>query len=510
MTANILSAGVDLDTLFAPHVTNNAANLVNYLVAGVDIQTRYDPLSNPAQQNLGSRIPATNLRTSSAGWGANTDLASIFCGNATQYSITSPAGGSFSQTGGWISSQVWTNTITVTFANPVALSNFFFYGGRIQVSASQGSGTVADNTLATMFNNMGTIVIYDQGHYKTGAGGTIQNPGTGGANIGTTRTTLFNTTDGSPYTATTYSMDIVANAAPGAATTLTIRTILNTVTAGTIADTYTGTYTTTVQQRNHPTQAIPTFSNTIVGGGTGLSVTSPGSSAKQIKASNGTTTDGLYWIKASPNTPAQQIWSDMNIDGGGWMLVARTHPSASLPVGTFGWRGTGTGAPTTFGQAYQLNLLSLFNNGYRFTEYIFGNQLTNNSNSWGPFVYKVGLGDNTSMMTSDTQQSGSYSTIKSDTNVYGSTAYPGMQGAIGFCSTGTAENLYYMRDCCGYSTYGMYPTGMNTTYCSSGGQPFFCGPWCAGSSLSGNNWVQGGSSSATNTGGTNQAMLMVR
>jgi hypothetical protein len=263
MPANIQSGGTDLDTLFAAHVTNNAAFTVGYLVAGVDLQTRFDPLANPAIQNAGARIPATNLKTSVSGWSANTDLASIFCGNAGQYSLTTPANGTKSTTG-WTSPKTWTHTLTITFANAAALTNYFFYGGRILLAPSQSAGTVADNTLATMFSAVGSLIIYDAGHYRTGAGGTITNAGTGGSNIGTTPVALYNTTDGSPYTGSTYAVSMVANAAAGSATVLTITTVLTIVTSGTIADTYSGTYTSAVQQRNHSTQTVPTFGGSLV------------------------------------------------------------------------------------------------------------------------------------------------------------------------------------------------------------------------------------------------------
>lgn len=263
MPSNILSGGTDTDTLFAAFVANSPANNTGYQVSGVDIRTRYDPIANPAQQNAGARIPATGLQTSATGYSANTDLASIFCGNASQYSLTTPANGTKTYTLDWTTPKTLVHTLTITFASAAALTNYFFYGGRIQISPSQGSGTAADNTLATMFSNMGTLIIYDQGHYRTGAGGTITNAAIGGSNIGTTSTALYNTTDGSPYTATTYSVSMVANAAVGSATVLTITTTLATVTAGTVTDTYTGTYTSSVQQRNHPTQAVPTFGGTL-------------------------------------------------------------------------------------------------------------------------------------------------------------------------------------------------------------------------------------------------------
>ena len=244
------------------------------------------------------------------------------------------------------------------------------------------------------------------------------------------------------------------------------------------------------------------------GSGDGSSAVNAGSSAVAIKQRTGTTIDGLYWIKP-PNGAAVQVWCDMNTSGGGWMLVARTHPSAAPAAGTWGWRGLDIGAPTTYTSAYQLNLLSLFNNGLRFSDYIFGNQLTNDSNNWGPFIYSVGVSA-VDLLTSDTQQnSAHYNNLKSNINVYGSTIFPGMQSAFGFAATGTANNIYYMRDCCGFSTYGIVSTGMITTYINAASPQFFSGPW-VNNTLSGNTYVQGGSSSPTNMGGTNQCMIMVR
>lgn len=261
MVANIKSGGVDVDTLFAAHVTNNAANLVGYRVAGGDIQTRFDPLSAPDQINAGSRIPTVNLTTSATGYAVNTDFSTIFCGNASQYSLTTPAGATGSRIG-FVSPITLTHTITVSFSSAAALTNYFYYGGRILLSATHTAGTAADNTLATMFSNMGTLVIYDAGHYKTGAGGTISNATAGGSNTGNSLIILYNSTDGAPYTSTSYVVRMIANAAPGSATVLTITATLTINTSGTIADTYTGTYTSNVQQRNHPTQAVPTFSKT--------------------------------------------------------------------------------------------------------------------------------------------------------------------------------------------------------------------------------------------------------
>ncbi len=264
MTANYSQTGTDLDSLFAAHVTNNAAYPLAFQVGGVDIQTRYDPLINPANANAGSRLPAVGYSTSSPSWPADTNFSNIFCGNAGQYSLTTPAGGTKTSVTGWTSPRTWTHTLTITFANAGALGTYFFYGGRILIMPSQSAGTVADNTLATMFSNIGTIVIYDSGHYRTGAAGTVQNPTVGGSGIGTTPTAMFTCNDGSPYSSSTYNISMVANGAPGSATALTITIVLALVTGGTVVDTYTGAYTSAVQQRNYPAQTVPTFGGTLV------------------------------------------------------------------------------------------------------------------------------------------------------------------------------------------------------------------------------------------------------
>jgi hypothetical protein len=64
----------------------------------------------------------------------------------------------------------------------------------------------------------------------------------------------------------------------------------------------------------------------------GLTRLTAGASAAQIRATTGTITDGVYWIKPSPTSPAQQVYCimDPTWDGGGWMIVANN--SAVSPV----------------------------------------------------------------------------------------------------------------------------------------------------------------------------------
>lgn len=61
--------------------------------------------------------------------------------------------------------------------------------------------------------------------------------------------------------------------------------------------------------------------DTVADGSTSLRAAT---SAAAIKALTGTNVDGVYWIKASPSAPAQQVYCvmDSTWDGGGWMIVA--------------------------------------------------------------------------------------------------------------------------------------------------------------------------------------------
>lgn len=226
--------------------------------------------------------------------------------------------------------------------------------------------------------------------------------------------------------------------------------------------------------------------------------------------------DGYYMLY--PNGRAsggQLVYCDMTTDGGGWMMIARSHPSTVNYNGTnWGWRGNKIGSVKDFTQAYQAGWWQYWNSTTSFTSYIFGNRANINNNTWGDFVYKVSGLNYTTFTTSDTQQSGTTSTLKSNTSVYGSTGFPGMQGAIGFANTGTVNNIYYMRDCCGFSaTYGAQPTQMVTTYYGSDSVLFYSGPWGGGSSTDGSgNFLSGTYLTAGNNryGGTNQYMIMVK
>ena len=221
--------------------------------------------------------------------------------------------------------------------------------------------------------------------------------------------------------------------------------------------------------------------------------------------------DGLYWVyPGGSNSVPYQVYCDMTTDGGGWMLVARSHPTTVNPNGKkWGWKGGSIGRINDFSQVYQLGWGEIWDGNATFTSYIFGNQRTNADNSWGPFIYKVSSINYSTFFGSDTQQSYTNSTVKSTTSVYGTTDYPGMQGAVGYTTSGTNNDFYYMRDCCGFAGYGGYATQMSTVYC--GANFYYSGPWCGGSTTTGGVYDFGTyTANGLTYGGTNQYMIMVK
>lgn len=262
--SNIFYQGTNIDSIYETPRLGTATTNRNYLVSGVDIADRYTALANVsiANGNIATRVPSTGILLSNG-----TDLSSIFAGNPGQYTVSTLTTQSSSTVRTVTSTSTFTHSFTCTFASAAALTNYFNFGGRIQITASNagsfGAGT-ADLLLQNALSSIGTIVIYDVGHYRTGAGGTVNNAGVGGANLGTTSTTFYTLNIGAPYGTSSYVVTAVANAAAGSATVLTITITLTLVKSGTIDDVYSGTRSSVIQQRRYsgvvpPTQSAPTY-----------------------------------------------------------------------------------------------------------------------------------------------------------------------------------------------------------------------------------------------------------
>ena len=78
------------------------------------------------------------------------------------------------------------------------------------------------------------------------------------------------------------------------------------------------------------------ITNVGAAGGDGTSPTRASASCKDIKASNSSASDGVYWITSDPSDPflAKQTWCEMDFESGGWTTVLSCQEADNCKVDT--------------------------------------------------------------------------------------------------------------------------------------------------------------------------------
>lgn len=166
---------------------------------------------------------------------------------------------------------------------------------------------------------------------------------------------------------------------------------------------------------------------------------------------------GVHSILSTSDDAVVEVWCEMEVDGGGWTLVARSGSGGS---GAFGW-GVARGELEDISQPYSLDAVSV---GLPFTEVLVGER-----SGWAAVVehaYVVTVPEGfLEDYTDSTHMTEPARTVVGDCEPSGG---PEMLQRIGHTAS---EETYFFRDIVDYDVHGLQPDELVTYYddCNRGG-----------------------------------------
>ena len=126
-------------------------------------------------------------------------------------------------------------------------------------------------------------------------------------------------------------------------------------------------------------KSFQAWNSFLTGGVAGVSINYEACSCLSLRRA-GNTTSGIFTIDPQMNGNSVSAYCDMETDGGGWTLVARSISGGSST--SFGWTSS-TGSVTNDADLYSLGAGTV---GLKFTEILFGAR--SSGKTWGANVFK--------------------------------------------------------------------------------------------------------------------------
>lgn len=234
--SNYFNNGINLDNYFLIRETAKRTN-VRYANAGVDLSERYESLKRS------QRIPPLSYNTSSV------NFSDMFMGNPIQYTTSNRL--TSARSSQWFSEISY--NINVTFSSVTHYQQFFFYGGRIRLSAAHSNTTTLKNSSWNqLLSGVGIIEIGEVETYRNDSQ-TVSS--VGATNVSSSYSSVYTATAG-VYTDNFFRISIrrVSN------TVLNILVIFYDGLSSNIDEPVSGSTICYVSDRRHPTIAAPSYS----------------------------------------------------------------------------------------------------------------------------------------------------------------------------------------------------------------------------------------------------------